>query len=235
MLNDNLITRFQNGITNNAVNNIFSSLPMPDPTKLQIFHDDFHRYVAGDWTITTTEAGAGAATEALTDANGGRLLVTNDDADDDADFFNKVGESFLFATGKKAFFKALLQVSDATQSDFVVGLQITDTTPLAVTDGVYFRKDDGDTDLDFLAIKDSTAVTASAISTVVDATDLEIGFYWDGIDRIWYSVGGTVLGSITPDTSLPDDELLTVSFGIQNGAAAAKTMTIDYIFAAMER
>ena len=35
--------------------------------------------------------------------------------------------------------------------------------------------------------------------------------------------------------SPPDDEELTVSFGIQNGAAAAKTMTLDYIIAAVER
>jgi hypothetical protein len=35
-------------------------------------------------------------------------------------------------------------------------------------------------------------------------------------------------------TYLPDTEL-TVSFGIQNGEAVAKTMTVDYIFAAKER
>ena len=36
-------------------------------------------------------------------------------------------------------------------------------------------------------------------------------------------------------TNVTDDEDLTISFGIQNGAAAAKTMTVDYIFAAVER
>ena len=34
---------------------------------------------------------------------------------------------------------------------------------------------------------------------------------------------------------MPDDEVLTPSFGIQNGEAAAKTMSIDYILAAKER
>jgi hypothetical protein len=33
---------------------------------------------------------------------------------------------------------------------------------------------------------------------------------------------------------LPDTDL-TVSFAIQNGAAAAKTMTVDYIYAAKQR
>jgi len=37
------------------------------------------------------------------------------------------------------------------------------------------------------------------------------------------------------NTNLPDNEELTISFGIQNGAAAAKTMTIDYVTAIVER
>ena len=40
--------------------------------------------------------------------------------------------------------------------------------------------------------------------------------------------------SATLATYLPDTEL-TISFGVQNGEAVAKTMTIDYIFAARER
>ena len=47
------------------------------------------------------------------------------------------------------------------------------------------------------------------------------------------------VGSATPvgvvNTNLPDDEELTVSFGIQNGEAAAKTMTIDYVNVICER
>jgi hypothetical protein len=36
-------------------------------------------------------------------------------------------------------------------------------------------------------------------------------------------------------TNLCDDEELTISFGIQNGEAVAKTMSIDYIFVSKER
>jgi hypothetical protein len=36
-------------------------------------------------------------------------------------------------------------------------------------------------------------------------------------------------------TNAPDNEELTVSFGIQNGAAAAKVLTVDYIHALKER
>lgn len=231
MFTDNEITRFQNGVNNREVGDIFNSLPTMDPTRLHAFFDDFDAYLAGDWTVTDV----GAATQALADANGGRLLITNAGGGGNSSFLDKVGESFLFETGKKAFFRALIQVNDAVQSDFVVGLQITDPTPLAVTDGVYFRKDDGDALLDFVAIKNSVAVTAAGIATVVDATDLEVAFYWDGISRIWYGVNGSALGYIDPGVSLPDDEVLTVSFGIQNGEAVSKTMLVDYIYAAMER
>lgn len=230
MLNDLLVTRFPNGVGTRNTNDICSSLGMPDPTKFHVFLEDFDYYVAANWTVT--EAGAGS--RALADEDGGVLLITNAAADDNHNFFNKVGESFLLETGKKLFFKARLKVSDAAESDFVVGLQITDTTPLDVTDGIFFQKDDGDADLDFHVEKDDVATSEEGIHTVENDTYLVVGFYWDGINRIYYSVDDTVLGFLA-STNLPDDEALTVSFGVQNGEAVAKTMSVDYIFVAKER
>lgn len=227
-------TRFNNGINNAAKNSTLSDFVSMDPTKVHVFFDDFDHYTAADWTITTTEAGTGSATEALTNVDGGCLLITNDDADNDADFFNKVGESFLMESGKKAWFKARFKVSDATQSDFVMGLQITDTTPLDVSDGIFFIKDDGDANLDFHVEKNGTQTSATAIHTVVDDTFLTVGWHYNGDDEIKYFVDDVHQGTLAT-TNLPDDEELTISFGIQNGEAAAKTMTVDYIFAAKER
>lgn len=227
-------TRFPSGVTNVTKTSNLGHYGQPDPSKWHTYFDDFDTFTAADWTITTTEAGAGAATEALTDADGGVLLVTNDDADNDADFFNKVGESFLFEAGKRMIFKARFQVSDATQSDIVIGLQITDTTPLAVSDGVYFQKDDGDASLDFHVAKDSTATDTTALATLADATWVTVGFGYDGKSDIGIFVNDVqVSSSVT--TNLPDDEEMTISFGIQNGEAVAKTMSIDYIFCAKER
>lgn len=234
MLIDNLVTRLPDGITNRSVGDIFASLKTMDPTRYHAFFDDFDRYAAAEWTISA----AGAGTVALTDADGGRLLVTTAALDNDREILHKVGEGFLFSTGNPLFFRALFQASEATESDIFVGLCIataTDPVGTAPTDGVFFRKDDGDTNIDFVATKNSTAVTATAVATLAAATDTELAFFWDGIDRIWYSVNGTVAGYITPSTSLPDDEVLTIFFGLQNGAAGAKTMTVDYLFAAKER
>jgi len=198
------------------------------------------------YTITTTEAGAGDASEALGDAAFGTLVVTNDAADNDCDWFQKLGEGFLLASGKKTFFKARFKVSDATQSDWIMGLQVTDTTPLAaggdgVTDGIFFQKDDGDLNIDFYVQKDATTgqLTNTAITTAAaDDTYMTVAFYFDGLryvncykdDVQVYTADLTA----TLTTYLPDTEL-TVSFGLQNGEAVAKVLTLDYIFVAQER
>lgn len=231
-----MATNFPKGVNNITAQNILGQLIQPDFTQTHTYFDDFDTYTAGDWTVTETQAGA---TQALTNVDGGVLLLTNSAADNDLNALQKVGESFKFEAGKKLFFKARFAVSDATESDFIIGLQITDSTPLAVTDGVYFRKDDGDANLDFVVVKDSTASTASEIATVANNTYLTVGFYYDGVSEIIYAASTnnnnpTILGKLAV-TNLPDDEELTISFGIQNGEAVAKTMSIDYIFVSKER
>lgn len=226
-----LVTRFPNGVTNVGEDSPFADLAMPAPTKFHTFFEDFDYYAAGDWTVTETQAGA---TQALADGDGGLLLLTNSAADNDLVSLQKVGESFRFASGKKLFFEARFKVSDATQSDVVIGLQITDATPLDVTDGVFFIKDDGSTSFALRVEKNNTATATTSVATLADDTFITLGFYYDGASAIEYSVNGVVKGtSVT--TNLPDDEDMTVTFAIQNGEAAAKTMTVDYIFVAKER
>jgi hypothetical protein len=227
-------TRFPSGVTNVRSTATLGSFVAPDPTKAHSYFEDFDYYTAGNWVVTETQAGA---TQALSDADGGVLLLTNSAADDDLNALQKVGESFLMEAGKRAWFKARFRVSDATQSDFVIGLQVTDTTPLDVTDGIYFQKDDGDAQLDVYVRRDATTGSNSAtnIATVVSDTYLTVGWYYDGAGNLAYYVNDALIGNLNASsTYLPDTEL-TVSFGIQNGEAAAKTMSVDYIFAAKER
>ena len=223
-------TRFPNGLTTVTKNAPMGDFILPDPTTAYTYLEDFNYYLAADWTVTEV----GVATQALADGDGGLLLITNAAADDDSSFQQKVGETVLFETGKKAWFDCRFQVSDATQSDVVIGLQITDTSPLDVTDGVFFIKADGAATIDLLVEKDNTATTTSAVATLVDATNIRLSYFYNGVDSIKIFADGVhVATSVT--TNLPDDEALTVSFGIQNGEAAAKTMTVDYIFAAKQR
>ena len=228
------VSRFKNGVTTSNKTATTGQMGVIDPSMYHVWFDDFDKYTAGDWTITTTEAGAGSATEAVGDLDGGVLVITNDNADNDADFFQWASETFKFEAGKKLFFKSRFKVSDATQSDFVMGLQITDTTPLDVTDGVYFKKDDGDDNLDVYVEKNNTATSSLDVHTVVDDTYMVCGFYYDGIDSVDFFVDDARMATLAV-TNLPDDEELTISFGIQNGAAAAKVMSVDYIMVAKER
>jgi len=230
-----MTTHFTSGVTNVGADSTLGKLKAPAPHKYHTYFNDFDTYLASDWTITTTEDGTGSATEAMTSGAGGQFLITNAAGDNDHDFFNLKGESFKLSSSKRAYFSARFKVSDATQSDFVMGLQITDTSPLAVSDGVFFIKDDGDTNLDFIVEKDSTSTDTTAIHTMADDTFVTVAWYIDPISSlVYYSVNNAEPVGVV-NTNLPDDEELTVSFGIQNGAAAAKTMTIDYITVIVER
>lgn len=224
------VSRLPNGVSVAAKSAPMGEFILPqDMSKAHVFADDFDLYTAADWTVTEV----GVATQALADEDGGVLLVTNAALDNDSSFSQKVGESFLFASGKKAWFDCRFKVSDATQSDVVIGLQITDTTPLDVSDGVFFRKDDGDANIDFVVEKDNVATEAVA-GTLVDDTYIRLSFFYDGKSAIKYFVDGSHVGT-SAVANLPDDEVLTVSFGVQNGEAVAKTMSLDYIMAAKER
>jgi len=224
-------TRFPNGVTNVGEDSIFAQLGQPAPPRFVTYMEDFFYYNAANWTVTETQAGA---TQALTDGDGGLLLLTNTAADDDLVALQKVGEAFRFTAGKRLWFEARFKVSDATQSDVVIGLQITDASPLDVTDGVFFIKADGSTSVSLLVEKNNTATTTSSVATLANDTFITLSFFYDGVSQIQYAVNGVVQGaSVT--TNLPDDEDMTVSFAIQNGEAVAKTMTVDYVFAAKER
>jgi len=192
-------------------------------------------YAAGNFTITTVEAGASSATEAVSTAfAGGALVLTNDSADNDADWLQTVGESFSFTLGKSTEFEIRFKLSDVTNTDFIAGLQITDTTPMAVTDGVFFRKAEDDTYPDLVVCKNSVESVVALPDPLVDDTLVTLNFYYDGTDSVQAAVNGVRVASL-PITNLPDDELLAISFGFANGSAVAHVLTVDYIRAVLER
>lgn len=230
----NSVTRFPNGITNAAEGSLFADMVNPDPTKFHEYFNDFDNYTSSDWSVTETQAGA---TQALIAGDGGLLLITNTAADNDLVALQKVPTAFSFTAGKKAFFHARFKVSDATQSDIVIGLQVLDNTPLDVTDGIYFLKADGAATIDFICRKNTTtgSTSASAVATLANDTFISVGFYYDGVSKVYYAVDGVVKGYLDASSSYLPDTVCTVSFALQNGEAVAKTMTVDYVYAAIER
>lgn len=226
------VTRFPNGISTNQDVELLGQYGLQDPTQFSTFFDDFHNgFTVGSngWTVTNV----GTGTEVIADADNGILQLTNDVNDNDSIAIQRSKETFLFETGKKLFFKARLKISDATESQLIAGLQILDTTPFDVTDGVYFSKADGDATLKIFVEKDGTS-SSEDVAELEDDTFVTIGFFYDGIDKVVAFVNNGAVVSVAT-TNLPDDEELTSSFFIENGEAVAKVMDLDYVFVSKER
>ncbi len=218
MFIDNLVTRYPNGVTNVAVNDIFNSLKMPDPNQYHVFSEDFDTYLASDWTVTVI----GTTPTAALDNDGIALQL--------------VKETFFPVAGKKTFFFSRFKLSDATQMDFLVGLQITDTTPFDATDGIYFIKADDAATLSVICRKNtSTGSTTAVVGTLADNTFVTVAFFYDGVDRLYYALNGTAQGYLDASSTFLPDAGLTVSVAMLNGAAASKVATVDRIWAAQER
>ena len=230
-----MTTHFTSGVTNVGADSTLGKFKAPAPHKYHTYFNDFDTYLASDWTITTTEDGTGSATEALADGDGGLLLVTNAAGDNDHDFFQLVKEGYKYEAGKQLAFHMRFKTNDATQTDIVAGLQLTDTSPLDVTDGIFFLKADGAATISFIVEKNSTQSTLTLPNSLADDTFMTLGFVYDPKDQKFHVFQNDVLAGTVVSTNAPDDEELTVSFGIQNGAAAAKTLTVDYIGASKER
>ena len=236
-----MTTHFTSGLTNVTATGSGGKLKLPDPIKFHQQTLDFDKYTVSDWTVTTVELGAGSATEALTSADGGVLLLTNAAGDNDFDSLQWAGgtgstyESYLFDASKDFFFKCRVQINDATQSEMIVGMHIADVTPVAgISDGIYFFKDDGSTTVSLVVNKDSTATTTSA-GTMADATWTTLGFYYSTKDRKFYIYKDNIHVGTSVNTNAPDDEEICLSFTIQNGEAVVKTMSIDYLSVGKER
>ncbi len=234
--------RFTKGVTNVASDKTMGQLIIPDPTSVHLFMDDFNKFNPGDWFITRTHTIGTAGSETIGDADGGILAFYPGTADNDNTFFEwkatdhvtTASEIFTFESGKKLWFKTRFKVSDTGESDYFIGLKSADTTPLtSPVDGVWFQSDDGDDYLDLQVYKASAASLADTeIYTMADDTYITCGFYFDG-GRLTYFVNDIAVGD-SGSLAIPT-AALTISFGVQNGSAAARTMSVDFICIIKER
>lgn len=214
----------------------FSNLPVgagTEPDLIQYFNDFLfaQNYAAADWVVTETQAGATQAIAA--DVVGGALALVNSAADDDVNQLQSAEEWFKLTVGKQAWFECKFKVSDATQSDLYVGFATTDTTIIAgTTDSVGFRKSDGSTTLQSLT-EDNTTETANTAVTMADDTYVTVGFHWDGKSLVRFYVNRGLVA--THSTNIETTNKLALTLCLQNGEAAAKTLTVDYVYVALER
>lgn len=176
-------------------------------------------------TVTAT----GTSPVVFTDSAGGALLITTGGTEDDGVNIQWLGENFhLGATGIRAlYFGARFKISDATETDFFIGLCDTDTDILgAADDSIGFRKADGTTAVSFVTEKGGTETTAAAFTA--DTSWHIVEFYYDAdAGSLEAFVDGVSLGTIAV-TNLPDEEQ-RVSVAFFTGETGANTMQIDWI------
>jgi hypothetical protein len=183
-----------------------------------------------EWTVTLVEAGGDDSTVILTGVRGGELLLSTDANEDDGISMQLTGESFGFDGQYPLYFGIKFKVDEATQSDFLVGLAITDVAMLGgVTDGIYFRKVDATTAVNFVLEKDSVETTTSIDVCVADVY-VTYEFYYDGA-FVWVYVDGDLVATFTAanEANLPNDEVLTLSMEFLTGDAVAQDMTVDWL------
>lgn len=243
-INSLTVTRFPNGVNNQPENSVFGGqLPFPINLGFRTFDEDFYDFTAGQWTITETQAGA---TQAIANpGDGGLVALVNSAADNDLNAIQRVaanvtGESWTINPLKRLWARFIVAASTDTLIDWICGLQITDATPLAVSDGIFFRKPEATTAISLVAVKgavESLLAVGVALGTgAIGATGaltgaMTLDFFWDGLGttngRLYAAYQGAVVGFSQPGVSFPDTEALTLSFAVQNGSAVARTMWLD--------
>lgn len=204
-----------------------------DKSKYAEYYNDYFTFAPADFTITTTEDGGGDATELITDAVGGVLLITNDAGGSDLDNLQMVGESVLPAAGKQIWFESRFFASDVSSSTVIIGLSITDASLVAgISNDAIFFSVTGDSTLAFTSRASSVSSTAASLKTVTDSGMTKVGFKISGTNKIEYWVDDVKKGSFVADIPVTE---LRLSYAITNGTTANEAMGIDYVRIVQER
>ena len=227
-------THFTNGVSDVVTGNPLYELGVLDPTKYHTYWDDFDTTpIAAQWTLTATSAGSGTSAITVPDADGGLARITTAANENDGIYAEWISETFKLESGKKTWMKCRLSVGDAAQSDWLIGLHSTDTTPHDATLRYIFESVDGSAAVYFNNDNNTTDSDSSTLHTMVDDTFVTLAAYYDGGTTIQLFVDDAPVSTMTGIT-VPAAEM-AVGFGYINGAAGAETADVDYILVVKER
>lgn len=230
----------------------FRGMPIGNRQRAFEYHNDFLTatdYTATDWVVTTVEAGSGDATEVVSDTDiGGNLVITTDNADNDRTNLQAAGggsgavsESWELVVGKKLSFATKFTVDTVANTELFIGLNADDTDVVNnVNDGVGFNIPSNIANLLFLTKESPSGLGNPIITGIVDDQVFEVGFHWDGANKIEVFKRSTQIPDewdhiLTRTLLIPVGTNLAISFAMQNGTAALRVLKIDYITVMQER
>lgn len=229
-------TRYPSGVTNVAKTNLFGNCPILAPPKCQVYMADFNvasEIESTDWTYTSSSADAAVS---IYSEDGGWGKWATASATAATLYTQHATETWKFETGKKVWFETTLDISDVDNTSWVVGLGLTDTSPLATSSNVAWQCD-GDGALDFIVTSGAVATSARAVATLTDSTDFKVGFYYDGASAMSYYYNDVKQGTLDiTSTNLPFGDELAVTVGVLNGTTSAIAVLMsDYLCVIKER
>jgi hypothetical protein len=193
------------------------------------FEDFGNRYISAEWTITKIGTGAGA----LAAGDGGLLVVTNSGASGDATTHTRTVGAFQLDTTKPFYFSGRIKVDSAANADIVFGMQKITGTPFTdPTEEMVFKKA-ASANLDFKFGNASTYTTLAAMHTMVDNTFVTLDCGYDG-SQVHIGKNGVLVASLSA-ANLPVASAMTPVFSVRNNTAAARALTVDWIFAGRGR
>ena len=196
------------------------------PSNVGKYYDFTTDEELNDFVGTAITSGTAAVTDsnsAIAGTNGVLLLSGAATTDDSG--YNLTGDSewIRIANSKSYWFQTRVTLSDATESDLLAGVAITDTSLIASapSDGIYFLKSDEATTLAIVVRAASATVASVNIGTMTtSATDLAWRLIVDsaGVGNLTAWQDGTQLTS-TRVTTLPTAEAMTLALAFQSGTA----------------
>jgi hypothetical protein len=190
------------------------------------------------YTMTVTEAGVGGDSTVVNDTTlGSSLLFTTDNAEYDGINLQLKGSAFKLELHKPLYFGCKAKISDATQTDMLIGLAIVKTDLMATAashavsanvEGVFFYKLDAATTVKAALHLNGVSKIDTAWGTALDTNWHVYEFYWDGVGTLSYYIDDQL---VTADSAvlanLPDSNL-TVSYNFRAGSANARTMNVAW-------
>jgi hypothetical protein len=204
--------------------------------------EDFDRYDAGDWIITTDESGSGSASEQLIGLPCGWLMVLTSAGDDDYDELVTPSSCWCFIKGYPTYFELRGKAFDGLNTDLWFGfLNLASLFTGAATYGAYFYKPGASRYLYFAVLFNGVETLYPTGWEVEDLGCGRASIHWDGAGNLrWFLFEDTdapqmcfATGTVTVD--IPDNIMFYAGFGIRNDEAESNALYIDYLKVAMKR
>ncbi len=236
--------RYPSGVVNVNPQDALANFPAPAFTRVYSDFDDFmyfglHGQASTEFDWISTSVGSDS-TLLKADGGGGIIQMLLGTADNSGWTMQRNSEAFALESGRRTWFGARVRVNvEVTEVDLLLGLNETDTSPIATTTAnrVVFKKDDGDTNIDFAGTAAGTAVLTAAAIATLDTSWHTYEWHFDGKESFEYFVDGVKIGTAA-SASFPTAAMALTMACISGSAGTLgtrATMDIDWVYAAKER